>query len=269
VHPGQYKKGATTLSGRYPRVGDRLLLLILICAATVLVQIERSQRWPRLDPWRRRWEPIERATVAYVRSTPFTYVYLAILILTTWIEQTSTPLIARALLLERSTNLHQLARDPVKVLVSSAFWLSSRFELLVWILLFTLVMAQVERWIGSLRTALVFAVGHIGATLITAVGLWFAVRYSVESERVVHAVDVGASYGFFAVAAVLAYRLRGRWLALYLAVAIGSLGIIAAVNHGFADFGHLTALALGFALGPFVTRRARSADPASSSHPAA
>lgn len=223
----------------------------------MLVQVERSQRWPSLDPWRKWFRPVEREIAAYLRSAPFTYVFLAVLMITTWIEQTSSSTITRALLLERSTNLHQLAHNPVQVLVSSAFWLSSRFELFAWIFLFTLVMAQVERWIGTLRTVFVFALGHIGATLITALGLWLAVYYDVVEKRVTHAVDVGASYGFFAVAAVLAFRLSGRVLVLYLAVAVGSLGISAVVNHGFADFGHITALVLGFAVGPFVTRGAR------------
>jgi membrane associated rhomboid family serine protease len=239
-------------------------LLILICVVALLVRIERSTRWPQLDPWRERWRPLERRTVRYVRSAPFTYVFLFVLLITTWVFQTSSPSTARNLLLERSTNLHQLGHDPMRVLVASAFWLSGTVELLVWLILFTLVLAPVERWIGSARTAFVFAFGHIGATLLTAAGLWLAIDYEITSRHVTHAVDVGVSYGFFAVAAVLAFRFSGRRLALYLAVLIGYLGIAAAVAQGFTDFGHLTALALGFLVAPLVTLgRARSRSQAS------
>jgi len=229
-------------------------LLILICVVALLVQLERSPRWPRLDPWRARWRPWERRIAGYIRSAPFTYVFLFVLVITTWVYQTSRPSVARSLLLERSTNLHQLGQDPMRVLVASAFWLSSSWELLVWLVLFSLVLAPVERWIGSARTALVFALGHAGASLLTAAGLWLAIRYEVIGTYIEHAIDVGVSYGFFAVAAVPAWRLSGRLRALYLAVLIGYLGIAASVIHGFTDFGHLAAFAIGLALAPFVIR---------------
>jgi len=234
-------------------------LLILICAVALLVQLERSPRWPRLDPWRKRWRPWERRIADYVRSAPFTYVFLFVLLITTWVYNTSRPSVARTLLLERSTNLHQLGHDPIRVLVASAFWLSSSWELFVWLVLFSLVLAPVERWIGSARTSLVFAAGHAGATLLTAAGLWLAIRYEVVGAYVEHATDVGVSYGFFAVAAVLIWRLSGRLQAFCAAILIGYLGVAASVFHGFTDFGHLAAFAIGLSLAPLVTRgRARA-----------
>ncbi|MGD0272660.1 MAG: rhomboid-like protein [Gaiellaceae bacterium] len=100
-------------------------------------------------------------------------------------------------------------------------------ELLGWLVLFSLVLAPVERWLGSARTAFAFAAGHVGATLLTAAGLWLALRYEVVGTYITHAIDVGASYGFFAVAAVLVFRLSGRLRVLYLAVVIGYLVIAA------------------------------------------
>jgi hypothetical protein len=234
-------------------------LLIVICAVALLVRVERSPRWPRLDPLRKRWRPWEHRAVGYIRSAPFTYVFLFILLITTWVYQTSRPSVARSLLLERSTNLHQLGQDPARVLVASAFWLSGSWELFVWLVLFSLVLAPVERWIGSARTALAFAAGHVGATLLTAAGLWLAIRYEVIGSYVEHTIDVGVSYGFFAVAAVLAYHLSGRMRAIYLAVLIGYLVVNAAVARDFTDFGHLAAFGIGLSMGPLVTRgRARA-----------
>ena len=234
----------------------------MICAVALLVQLEHSPRWPQLNPWRERWRPWERRSADYIRSAPFTYVFLFVLLITTWVDQTSRPSIARSLLLERSTNLQQLGQDPIRVLVASAFWLSSSWELFVWLVLFSLVLAPVERWIGSARTVLVFACGHAGATLITAAGLWLAIRYEVVGKYVEHAIDVGVSYGFFAVAAVLVFRLSDRRRALYLAVLIGYLTVTAAVIHDFTDFGHLGAFAIGLSLAPLVAHRRTRPEPA-------
>jgi hypothetical protein len=55
------------------------------------------------------------------------------------------------LLAELSTNLHQLARVPVRVLVASAFWPSGWGELFVWTALFAAILAPVERRLGWRR----------------------------------------------------------------------------------------------------------------------
>lgn len=187
-------------------------LLILICAVALLVHIERSPRWPRLDPWRMRLRPWDRRIGGYIRSAPFTYVFLFVLVITTWVYQTSRPSIARSLLLERSTNLHQLGHDPMRVLVASAFWLSGSWELLVWLTLFSLVLAPVERWIGTARTALVFALGHAGATLLTAAGLWLAIRYEVclRSEADERTCETAAATGSLASRETAALRAPAR-----------------------------------------------------------
>ena len=225
-----------------------------------------SERLPRLAPVRRVWRCWAPRVIAYIRSAPGTYAYLFVLLVTTWVLQTSSSTIANQLLLERSTNLHQLARDPVRVLFSSAFWVSSGLELFGWLVLFSVIVAQVERWVGTARTALVFFLGHVGATLLTALGLWVALRYDVVESTVVNETDVGASYGFAAVAAVLSYRLRGRPRLLYMAVLVAYVGVSLAVDRSFTNWGHLVALAIGFASYPIVRRRrARSRPPVETS----
>ena len=75
---------------------------------------------------------------------------------------------------------------------------------------------------------------------------------------VVNQKDVEVSYGFAAVAAVLAYRFRGRPQKLYVAVLVAYVGVSLAVDHSFSNWGHLAALAIGFASYPIVRRhRAR------------
>src|SRR5438477_5733859 len=103
-----------------------------------------------------------------VRANPATFVYLFTLIVTSAIIRGAGRRIADSLLRTQSTNLSNLRHDPVHVLFTSAFWLNDGFRPLLLILPFALVLAPVERWIGSARAILVFALGHVGATIITA-----------------------------------------------------------------------------------------------------
>lgn len=193
----------------------------------------------------------------YLRSAPLTFGYLVVLLVTSLVLATSSVRSARRLLLEHSTNLHQLARDPVRVLISSAFWLPNPWQLPIWIVLFVLVMVPVERRIGSLRTGATFAIGHVGATLLTAGGLWLAVRVDLVDRHVVNAKDVGVSYGFLAVAALLAYLLEPRFRLPYAAVLVGVAVLLAAISGTFTAVGHLFAVLLGFACYPLVRRAPR------------
>jgi membrane associated rhomboid family serine protease len=192
--------------------------------------------------------------LAYIRSAPGTYAYLFVLLITSWILQTSSSRIANALLQERSTNLHHLATDPLRVLFSSAFWVGSFADWVAWVALFSIFVAPVERWVGTGRAALVFFIGHVGATLITAGGLWIALQSDLVESSVVNARDVGASYGFAAVAATLSYRFTGRQRILYAAALVGFAGVSLALSHNFTYWGHLIALVIGFACYPIVRR---------------
>ncbi len=94
------------------------------------------------------------------------------------------------------------------MLFSSAFWVGNFGAWVEWFILLSLFVAPVERWIGTARTALVFVIGHVGTILITAAGLSLALRSGLVEPSVVDARDVGASYGFAAVVALLACRFR-------------------------------------------------------------
>ena len=209
--------------------------------------------WPRvLAPATTLWLWARRRSADYVRSAPVTYGYLAILCLTTWILAGLGDRVADRLLLAQSTNLHHLGHDPAWVLFSSAFWAPGEHALIISAVLFTIVLAPVERRIGSLRTIGVFAIGHIGATLITAAGLWVALRFDAVERNVVNARDVGPSYGFFAVAAAMTYLVARELRAPYAAALTGYLAASAVLSGGLGDSGHLTAAALGLASFPLA-----------------
>lgn len=185
--------------------------------------------------------------MAVLRRSPATLVYLAILCATTAVLQVSGGRTAARLLQASSTNLDRLAHDPLRVLVTSAFWLPSGWQLFAWLPLFLLVVAPVEARLGSRRTIGVFAAGHLGATLLTALGLWIGLHVDAVEHAVVHARDVGASYGFFAVAASASGLYRGRRRVVAAVAACAYPLALLALDHGFTDFGHVLALAVGFA----------------------
>lgn len=191
----------------------------------------------------------------YIRSAPATFAYLLVLVVTTWVLATVTAPVANRLLLESSTNLDRLGRDPIHVLVASAFWVGGWSSLALWAILFAAVVAPVERRLGSGRTIGIFAAGHVGATLVVAVGLRIALGLDAVDRSVVHARDVGASYGFFAVAAVAALLIRGRLRVLGVTPLLAVLAVSTALDPDFTAFGHLAAAAIGAAAYALVRRR--------------
>ncbi|MBV9663222.1 MAG: hypothetical protein JOZ37_04575 [Actinobacteria bacterium] len=199
----------------------------------------------------RRYEIMVAGAVRHVRrqiaGAPATFCYLAVLCATTavlaWMGHKS----GSGIVLYASSNLRRLTADPSQALFSSAFWLASGFrELAMWGLMFPLVLAPVERRLGTRRTIGTFALGHIGATLIVQGMVAGAIWLRLAAARWEDMPDVGASYGFITVAAVVFALIPGRWRAVYLA---GLLGWIVAISHVFApDFttiGHGIALLLG------------------------
>jgi hypothetical protein len=234
--------------------------MALVVLALVVVGFDRllaAAHWRPLAPAQRRWRALRPRVIGGIRTAPATFGYLGILVVTSWVLATASGRLADRLLLEQSTNLHQLGRDPIRVLISSAFWLSGTGSLALWAVLLALVLAPVERRVGSWRMALVFVVGHVGATLLTAAGLWVALRLDAVEHSVVNAQDVGASYGFLAVAAVLTYLLEQRVRRPYALGLLAGIAGGAVLFHTFTDFGHLLALLLGLGCYPLVRGRTR------------
>jgi hypothetical protein len=193
-----------------------------------------------------------------IRLAPLTVAYLTVLSATTAVLSLSSPARDAQLLLSFSTNLHELGHVPVRVLLGTAFWTDGWGELAMWVALFVVIVAPVERNVGWRRTLTVFAAGHLGATLVVAAGLSIALHFGTVAPSVVDAEDVGASYAFFAVAAFAGYLLGPRERLVYFGV-LGSYVVSTAIqSHTFTDFGHLTAIAIGLACRPLAAAAARS-----------
>jgi len=234
--------------------------MVALALFILFIGIDRavaSDRWPALEGFRKLWRTWIPKAKSFMRSAPGTFTYLFVLIITTWVLQTSSSKIAEELLLERSTNLHHLVRDPMRVLFGSAFWVSSTGELLFSLVAFTLIATHVERWIGTARTASVFFFGHVGATLLVAFWLWASLNFTVVRSPMTSARDVGSSYGLAALAALLTFRVPHprRWL--YVGAIVSLIGITLVIDPSFTNWGHAFAFAIGFLSYLFIPRKMR------------
>jgi hypothetical protein len=143
-----------------------------------------------------------------------------------------------------STNLHNLSHGHIGTLLGSAFVIDAG-PIYVWLPGLVCLLALSELLWCSGRLVVAFAVGHVGATLLVAVGLTAAVELSWLPVSVSRATDVGMSYGAAAVlgalTAAIPPRWRPAWMGWWLAVGVA----VVAVGRDFTDVGHAVALALG------------------------
>lgn len=246
------------------------MVLIGIVMVLIAFGFARRSGWPPALRVEAGWARVRPTVLAYLRRSPGTFAYLAVLTITTWVLLGLSDRVTNLLLLEHSTSLQQLRIDPLKVLVRSAFW-APGYQFLPWVVLFAFVLAPVEYWLGTRRWAIVFASGHFLATIGGATALWFAIRYGWAPKALQRTIDVGVSYGFAAVAAVFTFRLPSRWRWPW-AAAIFGVGVVALfVGQSFTDVGHLIAIAIGFACYPLTKGslvRSREATPIWSIRPA-
>lgn len=218
-----------------------------------------DERRALIDWWHHphRFVRAVRAYHALLAAAPAAIAYSFTLFVTWWTLRGASDMVGRRLILSASTNLRNLQRDPIQVLLASAFWTDGGFP---WaeILIILTVGAVAERWLGSLRWIMVVAIGHIGATLLTALGLARALDRDLIPVRVVMATDVGPSYGIAAILGALAFRLRGRARLIWAAVMLLWYGSLLGVSHTFTDYGHFFALVIGLLTGGtavFIARR--------------
>jgi len=183
-------------------------------------------------------------------DTPFTFWYLVVLALTTLLLDFAKPSAVHRLLELSSTNAMNLQTHPIPVLFLSALWLEGS-HWLIYALIFTVVIAPLERRIGSWWTVLVFASGHVLATLATELPVLWAIRAHLLPHNDGHLLDVGVSYGLAATAGALLLLLAtpARWWAT---AALGAVILLAYLYMGLGDTdsivttaGHLVAGAIG------------------------
>jgi hypothetical protein len=143
-----------------------------------------------------------------------------------------------------STNLHNLAHGHLGTLFGSAL-VADTGPIWFWLPGLVCLLALAELIWRSGRLAMVFVTGHIGATLLVAVGLTAAIEFGWLPLSISRASDVGMSYGAVAVLGALTAAIPRRWRPAWIGwwAPAGIAAGIAASD--FTDVGHAVALVLG------------------------
>ncbi|MFF4550452.1 rhomboid-like protein [Streptomyces sp. NPDC001435] len=197
---------------------------------------------------------------AYVRSAPGTYVWLLVLFISTVALHHMSPAFEQDFLRQRSTNIHELSQNPVRVLITSAMWIDGG-HWVPYAILYSVFHAQAERWIGTARWLAVCVTAHVFATLISEGALLKAVRDGIAPHSAVNTLDIGVSYALAGVVGLLTYRLAVPWRQLYLLGVLVFYGIPLYTDRTFTDFGHFVAVLIGLACYPLVRGRGKAWNP--------
>jgi hypothetical protein len=154
------------------------------------------------------------------------------------------PRVRAQVIAQASTNLHNLAHGHLATLFGSAF-VTDAGPMYFWLPCLVCLLALAELIWRSGWLAIVFVTGHIGATLLVAVGLTAAVEFRWLPLSISRASDVGVSYGAVAVLGALTAAIPRRWRPVWIGwwVPVGIAA--AAMGDDFTDVGHSVALVLG------------------------
>jgi hypothetical protein len=191
----------------------------------------------------------------FVHSAPLTYLWLIVLLVTTIIQHSLTRRELHTLLVHQSTNVHELATDPLEVLFTSLFWIDGRYWT-PYLVLFTLFLAPAEQWLGEIRWLTVGFTARVGATYLSEGLLYLEIQYHQAPQKLVHATDIGVSYFMVGVIAVLAYRIATPWRWGYLAVLVTAFTVPLFIHLTFTAIGHFSAIFIGLLFYPMARRRA-------------
>ncbi|MEW1547720.1 rhomboid-like protein [Streptomyces tsukubensis] len=197
---------------------------------------------------------------AYVRSAPGTYLWLAVLFVTTVLVHFMSPEFETEFLRRRSTNIEQLSTDPLRVLISSALWIDGG-GWLSYAVLYSVFHAPAERWLGTLRWAVVAVTAHVLATFASQGALLWAIRHGLAPESAADTLDFGVSYALAGVVGVLVYHIAAPWRYVYLAGVLIVYGLPLVTGHTFTDLGHFVSVLIGLACVPLTRGRGPAWNP--------
>ncbi|WP_406092448.1 rhomboid-like protein [Kitasatospora purpeofusca] len=215
------------------------------------------------------------ARVPTLRRNPFALGYLAVVGATTTFAGLADPELVLRLQEASSSDGHNLLQHPLRALLFSGFWVAGPVWMpYLWAFAFTV--APLERRVGPGRAAVVFAAGHVAATLLSQGVVVVAVETGRMEPAAMDHLDIGVSYGVLASLGALAGLLRPAGRAVVLALAVALIAEqISTERDLVTGIGHPVALLAGVALWRWLRRwdgrrprRARLGVPAELSRPA-
>ncbi|WP_067670797.1 rhomboid-like protein [Nocardia miyunensis] len=191
---------------------------------------------------------------------PFTVGYVVALIVVAVIYARVRPDVQSRILADTSTNLQNLEHGRVGTLLSSAFVIGDTDATITNVPLLACLLILVELRFGALRAVGTFLAGHIGATLLVAVGLWVGIAMHWLPASIGASEDVGISYGgmalFGSLIVIVPKARRIPWALVWLVIAVKGVVDI----RDFTSVGHLLSYLIGLGIGTFVIARGRDAE---------
>jgi hypothetical protein len=188
------------------------------------------------------------------RSTPFAFVYIALLAAGGVALRVLDTGDHDAVLRFSSTDVNHLSRHPVFVLVSSALWVDGIVDCVLAILVLGIVAAVLERRIGTRWVVAIFASGHLGATLLTEGSVAVGVHYGILPATAASRLDVGVSYGLAAMLGAAAGLLPRPVRTIGVIGGWAYLGWPIATGLDMTSWGHIIALGIGVSWWPWLRR---------------
>jgi hypothetical protein len=188
--------------------------------------------------------PDVHAMLGHLARVRVTLAYAVILVSVSTAMVVLGPRVHDRIISHASTNLHNLSNGRIGTLFGSAFVVEAG-PIYVWLPGLVCLLAVAELLWGSGRLLITFVLGHVGTTLLVALGLTTAIELRWLPGSLSRATDVGMSYGAAAVVGSLTgaipQRWRPAWIGWWLAVGVA----VVALGRDFTDIGHAVALGLG------------------------
>ncbi|WP_406281934.1 rhomboid-like protein [Embleya sp. NBC_00896] len=206
-----------------------------------------------------------RGVVDYPRRSPATFAILVLLVVNgIVVGRLMSDARADRLVEAISTNLDNLDHHPVRAMAGSLLVADTHGTLFGHLLTIGfglgICMAFLERRIGTLRAVGVTLLGHVGATLVTAVVLIAAIDAGTYPQDTRYALDYGVSYASMAaIAAITPLLPRALWP--WWALACVVYPFISAQWFGalpdFTTIGHFSSALIGLGSGFLFAGRLR------------
>jgi rhomboid family protein len=191
-----------------------------------------------------------------VKDAPLTYVWLAILFVTTRIQRSAGRRKAKKLQRAHSTNLRRLDNEPSRVLAASLFLTDDR-RWWPYVPAFVGIAAPAERRLRWWRWLLIGLGAHTVGTYVGQSYLRLLIRRGRAPKRLVNARDVGVSYFLLGLTGALTGYVQPPWRSRSQLTALATLTANAVAKPTFTEVGHLTAFVVGLAAVPVAPRRDR------------
>jgi hypothetical protein len=187
---------------------------------------------------------VVRQVKPHIAGGALTYAWLALLFVTTRFQRSAPRRKRQRLLREQSTNITQLQRKPLQVLLTSLLWVEGR-RWWPYAPVFATMLAPAERLLGRSRYVITGLSAHVIATLVSQWLLSLSVKRASEPRRSLNARDVGVSYFTLGIGGALCrYLNRPRRVAVQIAAA-GSIVIAVLSRANFTATGHCIAFLVG------------------------